>query len=374
MVRSWRWAIAAMLAMPMVSPALADDLKVGAAGPITGTNAAIGEQMKRGAEMAVKDINAKGGVLGRQLVLVMGDDACDPRQATNVANQMASAGVAFVDGHYCSSSSIPASAVYADNGILEISPASTNPRYTDDAAAKGWINVFRICGRDDQQGKVAAAYLAQHFKGKPIAIIDDKSTYGHGLADETRKALNAAGVKEVMDEGINAGDKDFSALVSKMKQADVAAYFYGGYYTEAGLIARQSKEQGLNAVQIGGDGLVTDEYWSITGPAGEGNLVTFPPEPRNFPEAQAVVAEFKQQGYDPEGYTLFTYAVMQVFAQAATAAKSLKLEDLSKELHAGKFQTVLGTIGFDAKGDVIGPGYVVYTWHDGKRVELKPGS
>ena len=156
-----------------------------------------------------------------------------------------------------------------------------------------------------------------------------------------------------------------------MKQAGIVAYFYGGYYTEAGLIARQSKEQGLNAVQIGGDALSTDEYWSITGAAGDGNLMTFPPEPRNIPAAQGVVAEFKKQGYDPEGYTLFTYAVMQVFAQAATAAKSTKLEDLSKALHAGKFQTVLGTLGFNAKGDVIGPGYVVYTWHDGKRVELK---
>jgi branched-chain amino acid transport system substrate-binding protein len=344
---------------------------VATAGPISGPYGAIGEQMKRGAELAVKDLNAKGGVLGKQLSLTVGDDACDPKQARNVANQMADKGVVFVDGHYCSGSSIPASAVYADSGILEISPASTNPTYTDDAAKKGWINVFRICGRDDQQGKVAGAYLADHFKGKPIAVIDDKSTYGKGLADETRKALVAAGVTIAMNESVNAGDKDFSALVSKMKQTGIAAYFYGGYHTEAGSIARQSKEQGLAAVQIGGDALATDEYWSITGPAGEGMLMTFPPEPRNIPAAQGVVAEFKTAGYDPEGYTLFTYAAMQVFAQAAEKAKSVKIEALSKALHDNKFETVLGTLGFDAKGDVIGPGYVVYTWHNGKRVELK---
>ena len=371
MMRWLRWSMAAAVVLPMVSLAQAEDIKVAAAGPITGSNAAIGEQMKRGAEMAVKDLNAAGGVLGKQLSLTMGDDACDPKQAPSVANRLAEAGVVFVDGHYCSSSSIPASAVYAENNVLQISPASTNPALTDDAARKGWINVFRICGRDDQQGKVAAAYLFDHFKDRSIAIIDDKSTYGHGLAEEARKALNALGKKEAMVEAINAGDRDFSALVSKMKKADIAAYFFGGYHTEAGLIARQAKEQGLNAVQIGGDALSTDEYWSVTGPAGEGNLMTFPPEPRNIPAAQAVVAEFKNQGYDPEGYTLFTYAAMQVFAQAATQAKSTKLDALSKALHAGKFETVLGTLGFDAKGDVIGPGYVVYRWHNGKREELK---
>jgi len=370
-MRWLKWAMMAVMLPGMIMAARAEDMKVAIAGPITGPYAAIGEQMKRGADLAVHDINAKGGVLGKQLALTVGDDACDPKQARNVANQLADSGVVFVDGHYCSGSSIPASSVYADSGVLEISPASTNPAYTDDAFKKGWIDIFRICGRDDQQGKVAGAYLAAHFKGKPVAIIDDKSTYGKGLADETRKALNAAGVKEAMNEAVNSGDKDFSALVSKMKRAGIAAYFYGGYHTEAGLIARQSKEQGLNAIQIGGDALSTDEYWSITGPAGEGNLMTFTPEPRAMPTARAVVAEFKQQGFDPEGYTLFTYAAMQVFAEAAAKANSVKIEALSKALHDNKFDTVLGTLGFDKKGDVIGPGYVVYTWHNGKRVELK---
>jgi branched-chain amino acid transport system substrate-binding protein len=372
-----RWLLgltmAAMLAA-CATAASADEVKVAVAGPVTGPYAAFGEQMKRGADMAVKDINAKGGVLGSKLSLTVGDDACDPKQARNVANQLADAGVVFVDGHFCSGSSIPASSVYADSGIIEISPASTNPTFTDDAFKKGWINIFRVCGRDDQQGKVAGDYLAGHFKGKPIAIIDDKSTYGKGLADQTRATLNAAGIKEVLDESINAGDKDFSALVSKMKLAGIAAYFYGGYHTEAGLIARQSKEQGLNAVQIGGDALATDEYWSITGPAGEGNLMTFTPEPRNIPQAQGVVAEFKQAGYDPEGYTLFTYAAMQVFAEAAKKAGSTKTDALSKAMHDTKFDTVLGTLGFDKKGDVIGLGYVVYVWHNGKRVELSQHS
>jgi branched-chain amino acid transport system substrate-binding protein len=341
-------------------------------GPITGQYAAFGEQMRRGAELAVKDINAKGGVLGRQLKLSVGDDGCDPKQAVNVANQMANNDVRFIDGHYCSGSSIPASAVYADNGILQVSPASTNPKLTDDAAAKGWNNVFRVCGRDDAQGRVAGRFIVEHFKGKAVAILHDKSPYGKGLADETKKAMNAAGMQEAMYEATNADDKDFSALISKMKQANVALLYLGGYHTEAGLLVRQAHDQGLNIPVMAGDALATDEFWTITGAAGESSMMTFPPEPRNLPTAQAVVAEFKKQGYEPEGYTLFTYAAMQVYAQAATKAKSDKLDEVSKTMHANKFDTVIGTLGFDAKGDVVGPDYVVYVWHNGKREEMKP--
>src|SRR5689334_4363051 len=194
------------------STALAD-ITIATVGPITGSLAALGEQYKRGAEMAVADINAAGGVNGEKLVLEIGDDACDPKQAVNVANQLASKGVKFVAGHFCSGSSIPASKVYEEEGILQITPASTNPKFTEEG---GW-NVARVCGRDDAQGKVAGAFLAKMYAGKKVAIVDDKSAYGKGLADETRKAMNAAGLKEVLNESVNAGEKDYSALVSKLK-------------------------------------------------------------------------------------------------------------------------------------------------------------
>jgi branched-chain amino acid transport system substrate-binding protein len=347
------------------------DIKIAVAGPMTGADAAVGEQMRRGAAQAVADINAQGGLLGQKLVLEVGDDACDPKQAVAIANKFAVSGVVFVAGHYCSSTSIPASAVYADAGIIEISPASTNPAYTDDPTRKGWINVFRVCGRDDVQGKVAGAYIAAHLKGKPVAIVDDKTTYGKGLADETRKALHAGGIKEVLDESINQGDKDFSALVSKMKRANVGVIYFGGYYTEAGLIVRQSKEQGLDAILAGGDALVTTEFWKITGGAGLGTLMTFSPDPRKMASAAKAVEEFRRQGYDPEGYTLYTYAAVQAFADAAAQAKSTQAEAVSKALHANRFATVLGQIGFDAKGDVVGPGYVMFVWRDGKYSETK---
>ena len=351
-----------------------DEILVATVGPITGQYASFGEQMKRGAQLAVDDINAKGGVLGKKLKLIVGDDACDPKQAVAVANQLVGQKVVFVDGHFCSGSSIPASAVYNENSILQMTPASTNPALTDDADKKGWTNVFRTVGRDDVQGTVAGDYLATHYKGKKVAILHDKSQYGKGLADETKKEMNKKGLKEAMYEAITQGDKDFSALISKMKQAGVTAIYFGGYHTEAGLMVRQALEQGLKAQFISGDALVTDEFWKITGPAGEGVLMTFPPEPRNLPTAKAVVAEFKAQNYDPEGYTLYTYAAMQVFKDAATQAKSLKMADLSKTLHANKYSTVIGPIAFDKKGDVVNPAYVFYVWHDGKYAETKKGS
>jgi branched-chain amino acid transport system substrate-binding protein len=351
--------------------AAAQDIVVATAGPMTGQYAAFGEQMKRGAEMAVADINAAGGIMGKKLRLEIGDDACDPRQAVNVANQMASKKVVFMAGHFCSSSSIPASAVYNESGILQMSPASTNPAFTEDPAKKGWNNIFRVCGRDDAQGVVAGKYLADKYKGKAVAIIHDKSAYGKGLADETKKAMNAAGLKEAMYEAITQGDKDFSALISKMKQANVAAMYLGGYHTEAGLLVRQAKEQGLDAVLISGDALVTDEFWKITGPAGEGTLMTFAPDPRKLPSAKAVVEKFKKQNYDPEGYTLYTYATFQVFKEAAEKAKSVKLDDLAKALQGTTFKTVLGDLKFDKKGDIVDPKYVFYVWKGGKYDEAK---
>src|SRR6476660_5266854 len=149
----------------------AQDIPIAVVGPVTGSNAALGEQMKRGAEMARDDINAKGGVLGKKLDLNIADDACDPKQAVAAANDVVGKKVVFVAGHYCSSSSIPASAVYNEAGVLQMTPASTNPALTDDAAKKGWNNVFRSCGRDDVQGGIAGKYLADHFKGKRVAII-----------------------------------------------------------------------------------------------------------------------------------------------------------------------------------------------------------
>src|SRR6201981_2570464 len=194
----------------------AQDIPIAVVGPITGSNAALGEQMTRGAKMAVADINASGGVLGKKLNLILADDACDPKQAVAAANDVVGKKVVFVAGHYCSSSSIPASAVYNEAGVLQMTPASTNPALTDDAAKKGWNNVFRSCGRDDAQGAVAGKYLADHYKGKRVAIVHDKTAYGKGIADETMKAMNKAGLKERMYEAITKGAQALTGSTRKI--------------------------------------------------------------------------------------------------------------------------------------------------------------
>jgi branched-chain amino acid transport system substrate-binding protein len=347
--------------------AAAQELVVGYAGPMTGQYATFGLQFKNGAEQAVADINAAGGVLGKKLKLEMGDDACDPKQARAVAEKLSGMKVPVVFGHFCSSSSIPASEAYAESGVLQISPASTNPVYTE---RKLW-NTFRVCGRDDQQGLVAGQYLAKSYKGKNIAILHDKSTYGKGLADETQKAMNKAGVKEKLYQAYTQGDKDFTALVSKMKAANIDAVYVGGYHTEAGLILRQMRDQGVKAQLISGDALVTNEFWSITGPAGEGVRMTFGPDPRKKPTAAAVVKKFKDKGFDPEGYTLYTYAAIQVWAQAAGKAGTTDAKKVAATMHAGKWDTVLGPISFDKKGDITTIDYVFYEWKkDGKYAEV----
>jgi len=355
-------AAAAIAALTIGAGVAKADIKIAVVGPMTGQYATFGAQMKAGAEQAVADINAKGGVMGQKLTLLVGDDACDPKQAVAVANQMASRGVALIAGHFCSGSSIPASKVYQEEGVLQISPASTNPKLTDE----GGPNVFRVCGRDDQQGDVAGKFLAKHFKGKKIAIIQDKTAYGKGLADETKKSLNAAGMKEAMYEAYTAGEKDYSALVSKLKGAAIDVVYVGGYHTEAGLMVRQMRGQGMATRLVSGDALVTNEYWAITGKAGEGTLMTFSPDPRKNPAAAKVVKAFRAKKIEPEGYVLYTYGAIQAWQQAAEKAKTTKLKPVIDNLHKMKFDTVLGKFSFDKKGDVTAPGYVMYEWKDGK--------
>jgi branched-chain amino acid transport system substrate-binding protein len=340
---------------------------VAVVGPITGQYASFGAQMKNGGELAVEDINAAGGVLGKKLDLEFGDDACDPKQAVAVANQMTGNNVALVAGHYCSGSSIPASKVYAEANIVQISPASTNPAFTDNRAGP---NIYRVCGRDDQQGGVAGKYIASHFSDKKVAFVHDKTAYGKGLADETKKAMNEAGKQEAMYEAITAGEKDYSALVSKLKQANIDLVYFGGYHTEAGLIIRQMRDQGMNTILMGGDALITQEFWSITGPAGEGTLMTFSPDPRKNPAAAEVVKRFKDKDIEPEGYVLYTYAALQAWKQAAEKAKSIESADVVKAMNDTEFDTVIGKFKFNEKGDPNLPPYAVYRWANGTYDEI----
>jgi branched-chain amino acid transport system substrate-binding protein len=347
------------------------DVRFAVGGPLTGGSAAFGAQLKNGVEQAIEDINAAGGILGQKIVLEVGDDRADPKEGVSTANKFVADGVKFVIGHFNSGITMPASEIYQENGIIEITPAATNPKITE---RKMW-NIFRVCGRDDQQGGLAGSIIAEKFPGKRIAIIHDKTTYGQGLAEETRKAINAKGLKEVMFEGVNKDDKDFTAVVSKLKAANPDLVYWGGLHDTGGIILRQMRDQGLKAPMMGGDGMADDEFAAIAGPGSEGTLMTFSPDPRLNPENKQIVELFrKKRGFEPQSYTLYSYAAVQIFKQAAEEAKSLDPKKVAEVMHSGKaFKTVLGEVSFDGKGDVTGYSvagkkkdrYVLYTWKKG---------
>jgi branched-chain amino acid transport system substrate-binding protein len=359
--------VLALLTAAVAAPALAD-IAIGTAAPMTGTFQIFGEEMQAGAARAVADINARGGVLGQPLALEVGDDNCDATQAAAIANQMIGKKIAFMAGHFCSFASMAAAPVYAQAGIVQISPASPYPKFTDERAGPG---VFRLCGRDDDQGRVAGRFLAQRFAGKRIAFADDRSAYGKALADATRKVMNDAGKKEEFSDTYEAGARDFNELVARLKDANIDVLYIGGYHTDAALIAKEMRDRALQTVIVGGDDLLTEDYWRAAGDAADGTLLTFPPDPRSNPEAAKVVEAFRKGGSEPEGYTLCTYAAVEVWAAAATAAGSTDLDKVAAALAKRTFKTVLGDIKFNEKGDATRPGYVLYVWHNGKYDALK---
>ncbi|MDR3221016.1 MAG: branched-chain amino acid ABC transporter substrate-binding protein [Candidatus Accumulibacter sp.] len=348
-------------ALSLLCTAVHADILIAIAGPMSGQYASAGDQIRKGAESAIDDINVKGGVLGQKLKLEIGDDACDPKQAVSVANAMVNKKIVFMHGHWCSSSTIPASDVYAESQIPMVT-VSTNPQVT----LRGLKNIFRIMGSDDQQGLVAGGYLADKFKDRKIAVVDDKSAYGKGLADETAKAMEAKGVKLALRESITAGEKDYSGLVSKMKSAGVEVMVYGGYHTEVALILRQAQQAQLKLTVMGGDTMTNAELVTAAGPAANNVLFTFSPDPRKNPGAADVVKRFRAASVEPEGYVMYAYAAMQLFAQAAEQAQGVKYAGLEKALREGSFDTVIGKLSFDAKGNNRQPGFVVYQWKDGQ--------
>ena len=342
-------------------PSAIADVKIGVAGPMSGQYAWFGEQMLQGAELAVADLKAKGGLQDQNIELIIGDDACNPAQAEAVANKFLSDGVVFVAGHWCSSSSIPAAKIYEKAGVLMITPASTNPKLTDE----GGRNVFRQTGRDDQQGIVAGTYLAEKWEGKKIAFLHDGTAYGKDLVDATKAQMNKLGVSEVMYEAIQPGQTGYTSIIADMQKTGIDVFYLGGYSTEAALLIRDARDMNYDVQMISGDALSSEEFGITAGDAAEGTLITFFPDAREYPEAKEVVTRFRNNGFEPEGYTLMTYAVIQTWAQALSSAGSVKLDDMIDALHREEFRTVIGTYKFNKNGDMTAPGFVWYTFKDG---------
>lgn len=355
---------AAMVLAGVASHAFAaDTIKIGIAGPKTGPVAEYGKMQFIGAHMAIDQINAKGGVDGKKLEAVEYDDACDPKQAVAVANKVVNDGVKYVVGHLCSSSAQPAQDVYEDEGVLMVTPAATSPTIT----SRDHKLVFRTIGLDSAQGPVAGSWIADHVKPKTVAVIDDKQQYGQGIADAVAKTLQAKGVKVAVRESINAGDKDFSALIAKLKQANVDFVYYGGYHPELGQILRQAKEKGLNAKFMGPEGVGNDSLSQIAGEAAEGLLVTLPKSFDSDPANQALTKAFQDKKEDPSGPFVFpSYAAVEVITDGIKAAKSEDPDKVAAAIRTGSFDTPIGKLSYDEKGDLKDFQFVVYEWHYGK--------
>ena len=339
------------------------EILIGIAAPITGSYAWTGERVVKGAEIAIEDLNAEGGVLGQPLRPVVVDDFCNGEQAIAAAEKLIEAEVNIVIGHQCSGAMIPASELYEAAGIIVISPAATNPLVTD----RGLQMVFRTSGRDDQQGTIAGDTLAEGWKNKNIAIIHDGQAYGQGIAGEVIERLEELGTAAQLVEQIEPGQKDFSVLIEQMRSASTDAVFYGGYQQEAGLIVRQAKEQLPSLQFVLPDGVSGDDFPLIAGDAADGVLMTSLADPRQRPSAESVVKRFREIGFEPLSSTLYAYAAVQVWAEAVNETERLTPMAVSAALKNGEFDTVLGRLRFDAKGDATGIDHFDwFQWKDGE--------
>jgi branched-chain amino acid transport system substrate-binding protein len=330
---------------------------IGASGPMTGTLAWFGQQMQQGMDVKIAELNATGGVLGQQVELLMVDDYCNPEQAVAAAEKLVAERVAAVIGHFCSGASIPASKVYAEAGILMISPYSTNPELTE----QGFGNVFRVCGRDTLQATMVADYLAERWGDQDIAIVHDGQAYGRGIAQEARRRLGEHGVTGILFEALEPGQADYSTLIDKLQAEGIDALYFGGYTAEAGLIIRQARSRGYDLQMIGSDALSTEYFRQVAGPAAMGVKFVSYADPRTNEDAAALVEKFRANGYEPEGLTLYSYAGVQVWSKAVEKTGTVEAKAVAAALRTHQFDTILGTIGFDDKGDVYG--YEPFAWY-----------
>lgn len=339
----------------------AQTVKIAIAGPMTGPVTQYGDMIKAGAQTAIEQINAAGGVNGQQLEAVVFDDACEPKQAVAVANRIVSEKIKFVLGHVCSGSTIPASDIYENEGVVMVTPSATSPALTD---GKKRTLIFRTIGRDDQQGPAAAKYIIEKVKPKKVAVLHDKASYGQGIATSVKNALDGAKIPVAVFEGINAGDSDYSAIITKLKSQGVDFVYFGGYHPEMGLLLRQSREQGVKVTFMGPEGVGNNDITAIAGPSSEGMLVTLPADFSQDPANAPVVKAFTDKKREYNGaFQMTAYTGVKVIADAINGAKSADPTKVAAYMHKNSFQTPIGNVEYDAKGDLKSFNFVVYTWH-----------
>ncbi|MBB5666361.1 branched-chain amino acid ABC transporter substrate-binding protein [Rhizobium leguminosarum] len=357
---------ATLVASLAFAPLAHADITIGLIAPLTGPVAAYGDQVKNGAQTAVDEINKKGGILGEKVVLELADDAGEPKQGVSAANKVVADGIRFVVGPVTSGVAIPVSDVLAENGVLMVTPTATAP----DLTKRGLTNVLRTCGRDDQQAEVAAKYVLKNFKDKRVAIVNDKGAYGKGLADAFKATLNAGGMTEVVNDAVTPGDKDFSALTTRVKSEKVDLVYFGGYHPEGGLLARQLHDLAANATIIGGDGLSNTEFWAIGTDAAAGTLFTNASDATKNPDSQAAADALAAKNIPAEAFTLNAYAAVEVLKAGIEKAGSAEdAEAVAAALKDGKeIPTAIGKVTYGETGDLTSQSFSLYKWEAGKIV------
>ena len=348
----------------------ADTIKIGIPQPMTGPNTQYGDQIQAGALTAIETINAKGGVKGKKLEPILIDDGCEPKQAVPAANRVVNSKIGFVVGHVCSGATIAAADVYNNEGVVMVTPSATSPALTD---GKNYEFIFRTIGRDDQQGPAAAKFVLEKIKPKKAAVLHDKQSYGQGIATAVKNDLEKGGVAVAVFEGINAGDSDYSAVITKLKSQGVDFVYYGGYHPEMGLLLRQAAEQGVKAKWMGPEGTGNPDINAIAGDAVEGMLLTLPADFTQNAANANIVKAFEAKKRNASGaFQMTAYAATQVIADGIKGAGSDDPTKVAKYLHANSFDTPIGKVSWNKQGDLTNFQFDVFTWHkDGSKTVYK---
>lgn len=343
------------------APQEAVTVRIGSASPLTGPQAHIGIDIKNGVQLAIDDLNAKGVEIGGKKVkfeLIAEDDEANPTKATTVAQKLVDSKVAAVVGHFNSGASIPASKIYSDAGIPQISPASTNPKYT----LQGFKTAFRVVAHDNQQGPTLAKFATENLKVKSVAVIDDSTAYGQGLADAFAATAKAAGVKVVAREHTTDKDTDFRAILTSIKGRKPDLVMFGGIDPQAGPMVRQMASLGIKAKFMGGDGMQTPNFIKIAGDAAEGVLASTPGLPMTqMPGGKDFLAKYKAKfNTEVELYAPMGYDAVMVFVDAMKRAGSTDPAKFLPEVGKTNYQGVIGPIAFDDKGDLKNGPITIY--------------
>ncbi len=342
-------------------------VKIGSASPLTGPQAHIGIDIRNGVQLAIEDANAANVEIGGKKVkfeLVAEDDEANPTKATTVAQKLADARVAAVVGHFNSGASIPASKIYSDAGIPQISPSSTNPKYTE----QGFKTTFRVVAHDGQQGPTLARFAAKTLQAKSVAVIDDSTAYGQGLADNFEATAKSLGIKVVAREHTTDKDTDFKAILTKIKGKKPDLIMFGGIDPQAGPMIKQMKDLGIKARFIGGDGMQTPNFIKLAGDASDGAMASIPGLPKDqMPGGKAFLEKYKAKfNQEVELFAPMGYDAVMVFIDAMKRAGSAEPAKFLPEIGKTNYEGVIGPIAFDEKGDLRNGPITIYVVKGGK--------